>query len=179
MIAIASLMNLEANQQIKEIWDLFETKCNMSEIKQTSLPHFTWQSAEDYRFESIEDTLPTLAAQLFPFTVTTAGIGIFTGNTPLIYLALVKTKIMMDFHQVLWNGLTHSGVAINQHYSPDRWIPHITLAIRDVNSQNLACALDGILHRPYEMEILIDNLAVIYQVENYDGVKVKYNFPSG
>jgi len=179
MIAIASLLNMQANKQVKAMWDLLDANCGLTEMKQTPLPHFTWQSAEDYRLDIIESALPKIAARFKPFPVITAGIGIFTGQVPVLYLALVKTQTMIDIHRCLWDELAHLGSRVNEYYSPERWVPHITLAIRDIDSRNLACAIDGLMFHPFEIDIMVDNLAVIYQVGHFDGVKMKINFPAG
>jgi 2'-5' RNA ligase len=179
MIAIASLLNIQANQQVQHMWDLLDVNCGLSEMKLTPLPHFTWQSAENYPLDFTEAAIRSMASSFTPFIVLTAGIGIFTGPTPVLYLALVKTQTMVNIHQMLWNELSPSGHLVNEYYAPTRWVPHITLAIRDITPQNLACAMEGLLYYPFEMEIVVNNLAVIYQVGDYDGIKVKYNFPAG
>jgi 2'-5' RNA ligase len=118
-----------------------------------------------------------MASHFTPFVVLTAGIGVFTGPMPVLYLALVKTRMMIDIHEMLWREMAPLSNLVNEYYSPPRWVPHITLAIRDITPLNLACAMEGLLSYPFEMEIFVDNLALIYQVGDYDGVKVKYNFP--
>jgi 2'-5' RNA ligase len=177
MIAIASLLNMYANQQVQRMWDLLDANCGLSEMKLTPLPHFTWQSAENYKLDITETNLRRITSRFKPFVVLTAGVGIFTGPMPVLYVALVKTQIMVDIHQMLWNELTPFGTLVNEYYSPTRWMPHITLAIRDITPENLACAMEGMLYYPFEMEVVVDNLSVIYQVGDYDGVKVKFNFP--
>jgi 2'-5' RNA ligase len=176
MIAIASLLNMQANQRIQHIWDLLDANCGLAEMKLTPLPHFTWQSAEGYPLDIAEAALKRMASHFNPFVVLTAGVGVFTGPMPVLYLALVKTRMMIDIHEMLWREMAPLGKLVNEYYSPPRWVPHITLAIRDITPLNLACAMEGLLYYPFEMEILVDNLALIYQVGEYDGVKVKYNF---
>jgi hypothetical protein len=39
MIAIASLLNMQANQRIQHMWDLLDANCGLSEMKLTPLPH--------------------------------------------------------------------------------------------------------------------------------------------
>lgn len=177
MIAIASLLDMQANQQIQKMWDLLDVNCGLSEMKLTPLPHFTWQSAEGYQLNIAENSLMRLASNFTPFVVLTAGVGVFTGPMPVLYLALVKNRIMVDLHEMLWQELTPLGSLVNEYYSPARWVPHITLAIRDITPQKLACAMEGLLYYPFEMEVIVENLSVIYQVGDYDGVKVKFNFP--
>lgn len=178
MIAIASLLSMQANQQVQHMWDLLDANCGLSEMKQTPLPHFTWQSAENYQLDAAEATLRRIASRVTPFVVLTAGIGIFTGPLPVLYLSLVKSQNMIDVHHMLWSELALLGAQVNDYYAPPRWVPHITLAIRDITPQKLACAMEGLLYYPFEMEIVVDNLALIYQVGSYDGVKVKFNFPA-
>ncbi len=176
MIAIASLLDVHANRQIEEIWDWLEANCGLSEIKLSPLPHFSWQTAEGYDIDQMEAGLQNLASQIHPFTVRTAGIGIFTGEIPVFYLALVKTTQLLNLHQMIWERITPFARTINELYGPEYWIPHISLAYRDITPAKLSCALEGLIYSPLGIDIVVDNLSVIYQVGGLDGVKSRFDF---
>ncbi len=176
MIAIASLLDIHANRQVEEIWDWLEANCGLSEIKLTPLPHFSWQTAETYDIEPLEAALQGLTSRITPFTVRTAGIGVFTGEIPVFYLSLVKTSQLLSLHQMIWEHVSPFGRTINDLYAPEYWIPHISLAYRDITPAKLACALEGLIYSPLDIEILVDNLSVIYQVGGLDGVRSRFDF---
>lgn len=178
MIAIASLLDMHANQQIEGIWDWLEENCGLSEIKLTPLPHFSWQTAEVYDIGLLEAALQELAASLSPFSVRTAGIGIFTGEIPVLYLALVKNKQLLALHEMIWKRILPYSQGINEFYAPKYWMPHISLAYGDVTPGKLACALEGMLHTPLVIDVAVDNLSVIYHIGGFDGVKSRFDFRS-
>ncbi len=176
MIAIASLLDVHANRQVEEIWDWLEANCGLSEIKLSPLPHFSWQTAEGYNIDQMEAALQELTITITPFTVRTAGIGIFTGEIPVFYLALVKNSQLLNLHKTIWDRITPFSRKVNDLYDPEYWIPHISLAYRDITPAKLSCALEGLIYSPLEMEIIVDNLSVIYQVGGLDGVKSRFDF---
>ncbi len=176
MIAIASLLDVHANRQVEEIWDWLEATCGLSEIKLTPLPHFSYQTAESFDIDPLEAALQDLAFGIAPFTVRTAGIGVFTGEIPVFYLSLVKTARLLTLHQMVWERVSPFGRTINELYAPEYWIPHISLAYRDITPTKLACALEGLIYSPLDIEIVVDNLSVIYQVGGLDGVRSRFDF---
>jgi 2'-5' RNA ligase len=46
------------------------------------------------------------------------------------------------------------------YYSPKLWVPHVTLALNDLNQENLACAINAIAFETIELFIRISNLAL-------------------
>jgi 2'-5' RNA ligase len=176
MIAVASLLDIHANERIHQIWDWLEANCGLSEIKLTPLPHFTWQSAEDYELAEVQPALKKLASELTPFRVRTSGIGIFTGEAPVFYLALIKSRPLLDLHERIWVELASLRSISNPYYSPEIWIPHITLARKDITPDNLACALSGMIHTRLEIDIDVNNFSVIYQIGELDGVRFRIPF---
>jgi 2'-5' RNA ligase len=65
----------------------------------------------------------------------------------------------------------------HQVFSPDIWIPHITLAFKDLTPEKLACSMDKFIGRDFDWDIQIDNFAVVCQEENRVGELVKvYDF---
>jgi 2'-5' RNA ligase len=55
-------------------------------------------------------------------------------------------------------------------------MPHITIAYQDLNSDNLACAVKNLIYIPVELEIHVDQLALLYQNEKDTGVKGSFPF---
>jgi 2'-5' RNA ligase len=108
--------------------------------------------------------------------VLTTGLGIFTGEVPVIYIPLLKNPNLIAFHGHLWERLNGVGIGASHYYSPRRWAPHITLAHGDVDQEALVCALAKLAFREFNWEIIVDNLAFAYQPEDKTGW-TKYRFP--
>lgn len=176
MFVVASLLNPAATHQTQEIWQLLEFQCGLAGIKLTPLPHFSWQASEEFNLPRVEESLRQLAERTAPFTIQTAGLGIFTGENPILYLALAKNRKLMELHEAIWKEVEPAAINPNIYYSPVSWIPHITLAYRDVNPENLACAVRDLAFRKTSLEVMVDHFALIYEVDGQIGIKFRYDF---
>lgn len=176
MYVVASLLNPAATHQTQEIWQWLEEQCGLAGIKLTPLPHFSWQAAEEFHIQKAEEAINRLSGQTAPFTVHTAGLGIFTGPNPILYLSLVKNRRLLELQEAIWSAVEPFAERPNPYYQPASWIPHVTLAYRDVNPQNLACAIQDLAFRPMAFEIMVDHLALIYEIEGQIGIKFRYDF---
>jgi 2'-5' RNA ligase len=176
MYAIASLLDPYSSQKIQELWNYLESDCGLFGIKETPLPHFTWQGANDYKFPQVTDALRKVATETSPFMVKTAGLGIFTSENPILYLSLVKSYPLMKAHKDIWDAVQSNVDQLIEYYAPDSWMPHITLAYHDLNRKNLPCALSKLSFRSLDFEITVNNLAVIYQINQRVGLKEQHLF---
>jgi 2'-5' RNA ligase len=176
MFAIATLLDPNADTQTREFWQLLEKDCGLAGINTTPLPHFSWQGAEDYPVSDVERILKETTQRMAPFVVRTAGLGLFTGPVPVLYLALVKTELLLKYHRSLWENVGSLATGLNHHYSPDLWMPHITIAYLDLNADNLACAVKNLIFTPVDLEIHVDQLALLYQYGEDTGVKGSFPF---
>ena len=161
----ASLLNDPCTSQVEAIWQELEEKCGLIGVRVTPLPHFTYQVVEAYDQPRLVQILQEIASQAKPFTAQTTGLGLFTGETPVIYLPLVKNDLLLHFHKVIWDRTKESAHGVSPYYSPDLWIPHITLGYGDVTNFNLGCAMETLAFRELNWEITVDNLTFIGQFE--------------
>lgn len=176
MQALASLLNPAATHQTQAIWQRLEQTCGLAGIKMTPLPHFSWQGAEEYNQDRVEEIVHGLVTRITPFTVVANNLGIFPGRNPVLYLGLAKSRRLLEFHEMIWKAVEPEAMRPNPHYRPDNWIPHITLAYRDVNPNNLACAVQELAFQPVWLEIQVDHLALIYEQESRIGIRFRYDF---
>jgi 2'-5' RNA ligase len=171
MFAIASLFKPAANHSTQKLWDTLEKNCGLSGIRTSPYPHFSWLSAEELKWNAIQTRLRRICASTQSFKVRTAGLGIFTGPRPILYLPLVKTLELMRLHERIWKAELKYLVQPNAYYAPGSWIPHITIAYGDLTLENLPCAITDILNNPLELDILVDNVSVIYRQDEEAGVR--------
>jgi 2'-5' RNA ligase len=176
MFAIATLLDPNSDMKTRDFWQLLEKDCGLAGINTTPLPHFSWQGADDYPVDKVEQILKDITGKLTPFIVQTAGLGLFTGSIPVLYLAVVKTEPLMKVHRAIWDAVGPLAIGLNRHYSPDLWMPHITIAYQDLNEDNLACAVKNLIFRPVNLEIRVEQLALLYQIEEDTGVRSFFQF---
>ena len=178
MEAVVSLLEATAYSRIEAMWRVLELKCGLRGIKITPLPHFSWHVAEEYDPALVGVTLEAMIGRSHPFTVQTSGLGIFTGQDPVLYLLITKTEKLMRIHKALSKRIEPLAKDSSAFYAPDIWVPHITLAHGDVNKQSLLCALEELAFIPFNWEIKIDNLALVGQSGDKIGQLIsRHDFP--
>ena len=85
------------------------------------VPHLTlavWPEADP----------PGLAAvaHLVPPWITLAGLGIFPGESAVLWLGVVATPELLALHRAVLNAVP---APPHPHYAAGAWMPHVTLAI--------------------------------------------------
>lgn len=173
MHGVATLLNEEQSREVEEIWQFLETSCGLTGVKVTPIPHFSWQVADTYDMEETRVILQKLAAETCPFRVYTAGLGIFTGDVPVLFIQIAKNKQLQELHEQLWRRLESVCSGCKDVYSPLHWIPHVTLAHGDVDEDRLVCAVKKLAFRRFQWEIQVDHFAFAYQPRG-EAAWVKY-----
>lgn len=163
MHGLVSLLPETYHKKVEDLWEELEEKHGLTGIKVTPYPHFSWQIAEDYNLEKLKNIVQEITSDTAPFTVHTGGIGIFTGPKPVIFISVVKSQALMDLHAKIWEKAKNAGRDFSPLYSPDTWMPHISLAYEDVNESNISAVMDGLFFRSFSWEMTIDNIAFIYE----------------
>jgi 2'-5' RNA ligase len=166
MNGIASLLTDPHKTQVEAIWQELEEKCGLIGVRTTPFPHFTYQVVETYDQARLEPILREIAQQAQPFTIYSTGLGLFTGQEPVIYLPLVKNDLLLHFHKVIWDRTTEVAQGISPYYAPELWVPHITLGLSDITNLNLNCAMQALAFGDFNWQINVDNLAFIGQYDN-------------
>ncbi len=175
MLAIASLLDPNADQQIRNLWQILEEKCDLNEIMTAPFPHYSWFGCEDLQWVPARKKLKSISHSLHSFSIRTAGYGFFTGPVPVLFVALVKTPELMEMHRQMWQRLKVNLVGANELYSPEKWVPHITIAHGDLNSSNLSCAIQALAFQPLDFDIFINNVSIIYHNEEGVGIKDRFS----
>jgi 2'-5' RNA ligase len=175
MYAIASLLDPNTEQEVRTLWQTFEDKCGLTGIKNLPLPHFTWMAADSCHFPTIEALLDETAKEMPSFQVRAAGIGVFTGTLPVVYINLVKDPFLLDWHRSLWQKARPFLIVPSPFYHPDRWMPHITLAYQEVDPQQLGCAILDIAYQRMEFSFTVNNLALISHTFSQNGIRNHYS----
>src|SRR5450759_3562562 len=174
MLAIASLLDPATDQQTKNLWQFLEDNCGLAGIKTAPFPHFSWLSCDDLNWIPVSKNLDRIAIKVKSFKVSTAGLGIFGGSKPILYVSIVKTPELLAIHQQIWNKVRRYLVNPQDYYLPENWMPHITIAYGDLTPANLACAIQNLVFETMSFEILINNISVIFNTPEGMGIKASF-----
>ncbi len=123
-------------------------------------PHMTWVVCQELNSEQAVHLLSDIQSQTNQISTNTSGLGLFSGLKPVLYLPVAKTMELQDFHRTIWDMLTPMAINCNVFYSPEEWIPHITIAINDLTKDKLACAINCLASDDLRIDIKLDNLSI-------------------
>ena len=173
MYAVVSLLDEAHYRQVEELWDQLKDHCCIAGIYRTPFPHFSYHVAPGYDLALLRTRLEQFARTTPPFRVRTAGLGIFTGPNPVIYMPVVRSPLLSALHQALWPAVEETATGGLTYYQPDLWIPHITLGHGDLCHENLGPVVQFLNQKSLVWEIAIENLAVISSTGSPDGLYLK------
>jgi 2'-5' RNA ligase len=162
MQGVVSLLDPEHHRLVKGLWAELKRNFGVRRVYQAPEPHFSYQLARNYDVKSLEPILQRFARSKTAFQVRTAGLGIFTGPNPVIYIPVVRSPELIEFHDALWEEISSTATDIEDHYESSLWIPHITLGIEDINKDNLSHIVRFLAERDFTWEITVDNLTLIW-----------------
>jgi len=137
---VATVPEPHANH-IHDLWTGLEARFNVHSELTSEFPHFSLHMAQGYEVEAVQEKLALFAAEHPPLRVRTAGLGMFTRSAHVLYIPLVRNPRLNDFHRDLWKVVSGLGEDVVAYYRPERWIPHITIALEKVDRYNLGGAM--------------------------------------
>jgi len=178
MHAIVTVLKQPYYTKIRQIWYDIEQECGLTGIKITPIPHFSWHIAQAYDLDQLQSVVRSLAAPMAPFDVKTAGLGIFTGERPVVYIPLVLTSLLSDFHEMVWGRVGKYSQDAGLDYAPESWMPHITLAHADVDPEGMSCLARRLAFIEITWRFQVDNLALVWQDGNQVG-ELAWEVPFG
>jgi hypothetical protein len=177
LYAIASVMNNEENIKIHDIWDNLQSECHLNAVKISPIPHFSWYTYVNVHDQNeLEHELCKWATMHAPIKLQVNGLGIFPGEKPVLYLPIVRNYILSMYHIDLIQKISPYVEGPASFYTSESWMPHVTLAIHDLNDENLNCAINQCLTHSLSFELYIDHVAILYLDEASFGLKRKFNF---
>jgi 2'-5' RNA ligase len=161
MEGIVSLLDDTHYKLTEQLWAELEQRFGVRGIYVTPYPHFSYHVAGKYDVDKLDKALEWAARTSAPFTVSTSGIGVFTGPEPVIYIPAVRTLALTELHGRLWQALEGIGNEPWAYYHPTNWLPHITIGFDDITPANLPAIMQFLSEQQFNWEIRVDNLAHI------------------
>lgn len=173
------MLKSSANDQTHGLWEWLNCECNLKGIQIVPYPHFSWLGCENLNIEEAKQVITEFARSITPFIVKTTGIGVFTGSHPVLYLPVIKTRELLNAHDSLWNLIYPHLEKANIYYSPEQWMPHVTLAFRDLSGELVGCAAESLTSTRLELEINVDHLELDYYEGENLGSVMRFPFADG
>ena len=158
--AVASLLDADHEVAVRRIWDRLAVHGRETDLWVTPIPHVTYHVAEAYQDNMVEN-LSLVAGETCPFRIHTAGLGMFPGENPVIYLPVVRSEAVDHVHGRIWDSMEQTADGVNQLYSPPFWVPHITIGQVHGSRAATVDTLMAVVSDLSPWEINLTELAVI------------------
>ena len=170
MYSIASLVDLENENN----WLDIEKSCNYVGIMPFNIPHFSWQTAEYYALNEVNQIINNFSKKIPPFEFNTSGLGIFNNDLKVIFLIVAKNRNLLDIHEQLWNELIPYAKEPNLHYAPDMWIPHISINIKNLDKTQFSCSIDNLLEQKLVFNLKVKEFGLLSLHESNARLESKF-----
>jgi 2'-5' RNA ligase len=158
---VVSLLDERHNALIEDLWSEFRAQFGVHGVHLTPIAHFSYHVAPGYDIERLHGKMEEIAAQSRPFTVRTSGLGLFTGDIPVLYVGVVRTKALMQLHSLVYNAADPVSRDSLPYYRAETWVPHITLAQHDIDHELLPEVVGLLSRRDFTWEMTIDNVSLL------------------
>lgn len=167
-IGIVSNLEDEPYQLVKRYWNHFERKFDSVAIQAYSHPHFTFQFALTHNIKELKKTFEEVTLKIKPFPIEVDGVRRFDENA--IYLKVEKTTGLLKIHQLIHGFLKERCNGLLEYYTPELWVPHVTLAMEDLTKNNFEKAWAELKDSEIKFRQRLHNVCM---VKWYPGGKIK------
>lgn len=177
MYSIICDCDLNSQARIVTIRDDIKAQCPGGAFKTGLEPHISLQGADDYPIEQVELTLREVTEKSPPVKVYVGGLGIFTGDSPVVYLTIAKSRQLYEVHRAIWEELSGLGQRVNPLFSPTTWIPHISLFYgKKTDLPQLSCVIGELMEHDLNFEITIVQLSIVFDKAGELGIRSSFSF---
>jgi hypothetical protein len=158
---VVALLDDAGEAFVQSIWRDFENEFDIQHPFATPVPHVTHIQAEDIRQDDLEAALTTFAEQQAPYTLHASGLGIFTGEKTVVYMALVRNLALNHIHSRLIDSLYSTIEGMSEEHLINYWMPHISLLVPGMGSNQLADVIQFLSAQSFERDITVSKLALL------------------
>lgn len=175
MFGIVSLLDSSHCQQVENLWHELEHRFGIRGSHATPFPHVSYHIANSYQPEQLASALEQFAQESMPFTIFTSGLGVFTGDLPVIYIPVVRSPALSEIQSRLWSLADPFSSDSVPYYDSKSWLPHITLGHSATADGQLAKAVEWLAGQPLSWQIEIDNVALLGSSTPPHRLRFKYS----
>lgn len=162
MDGVVSLLGGGFSDRVAALWDELERDLGLQGIYATPFPHISYAVATSFPAAPVFAALQRVASQFAPFSLHVAGLGLFTGSAPVLYLSVVRDPTLNALHAAIWQALGDLGEESQPYYAPPTWMPHISIGFADLGADSAAEAVRSLVLRDFAWNVPIDALSLIY-----------------
>ncbi len=160
-IGVVSILEGEAYAETKRMWRFFEKEYDSKSIQNFPHPHISYQGGLCEDLRTIDLKLKHLSSEISPFPVTTGEINTFIKPERVIFLSVTRTKTLRVIQTKIDALLQRYCSRTFRFYTPQNWIPHITLAQRDLIPNHFRNAKKDLENYHPRHKLILHNICLV------------------
>jgi len=126
------------NEILIDLWREIDTLVEGQPLINTNVrPHITLGLADGLDVEGFLPHWQSLASETIPFACSLSHIGCFTTGEQVVWLGPTVTGRLLFLHARIDALLGEHAKNLDEHFRPDLWVPHVTMAIGITATQAL------------------------------------------
>ncbi len=137
--------------------------------------HISWIVSQAIDLDPLSPVIREIAGSHTSFETVSGGLGVFPGQTPVLTFILARNRMMCELQSEIWERCKLFMKGINNNYSPEAWIPHITLLYSRNGGKEICNILERYVPMDIKFNIRIDNLSMIYLDAPDAGLLCRYS----
>jgi 2'-5' RNA ligase len=150
---------------VEDAWEAIAEEFGTNGIS-NPIPHFTLYGLElETDLDTLEAALRDTVAGTDPFPLRTDGLGVFPGDH--VWIPVARSRALDRLHREVVDTATEHGSAPTPYYEPDRWFPHIGLAL-GFDSDTVGDIVGFLREREddFGREFTVDNVEITYRPDD-------------
>lgn len=176
MPGIISLLPEPFAGNVERLWDSMHREFGVPRGYPGAVPHITVHLGARDAEPGSAGVVETVAQRTPPFAISTAGLGVFGGAERVVHLTVARSPEIARLADDLDAAMAAGGFpATDPHFTPSRWMPHITIAHRNLGGIELGPLLAWLANQPLSWEIPLSTLSVARETES--GADILATFP--
>lgn len=176
MPGVISLLPSPYAERIEALWQAMHERFGVPLGYPGAVPHITFHLGAHDVAADAATVVEAVAARTAPFTIVTSGLGVFGGPVPVIHLAVARSAPVASLAADLDASLAAAGFpTTDPYFHQDRWMPHITIAHRNLAGIQLGPVLHWLVGQPLAGEVPLSSLSIARETDS--GAEILATFP--
>jgi 2'-5' RNA ligase len=152
--------------KVEALWDTMEREFGVPRGYPGAIPHLTFHLGSHDIDAGADEVIRRVAARTAPFTVHSAGLGVFGGSPPVVHIMVARSPAAAALAETLELELAAAGYpGTDPYFGPDKWIPHITIANRNLAEVELGPLLAWLAGQDLAWEIPLAGISIARETE--------------
>ncbi len=180
MPGVIALLDPATTARVEALWSEMERHFGIPRGFPGAIPHITFHLGEFDLEPAAAAVVERVAAGTRPFTLHSSAAGVFGGPSPVVFVGVARAPAAAQLAERLDRELQAAGYPPTAaYYSPERWIPHITLAQQNLDRADLGALLAWLARQPLTWELPIASLSIARETPTSAEILATFRFSAG